>query len=199
MGERPFGKEEGGKMKDEKIIEMFFERTEEAVSAVSEKYGVYCRTIAKNILKNEEDAEECVNDTFFRVWNSIPPEKPKNLCAFVGRITRNISLDRLKRDSAQKRGGGIREAVLSELEECIPDKTNVEAQFDENEFLNFINAFLYSRPEEKRNIFIRRYWYLQPVSQIAESYGIGESKVKSILFRMRKEMKKELEKEGIKI
>ncbi len=184
-------------MNDERIIGMFFERAEEALEEFSAKYGAYCRSIAKNILGNEEDAEECFSDTLLVLWNRIPPEKPKNLCAFAGRITRNFSLNRLKMNSAEKRGGGTKDSVLSELEECIPDKTSVEAQFDEDEFAAFINGFLLSQPETKRNIFIRRYWYLQSVSQIAESYGMGESKVKSILFRMRKQLKKELEKEGI--
>ena len=184
-------------MEDEKIIEMFFERSEEALAFCSEKYGAYCRAVARNILQNEEDAEECVNDAFLNAWENIPPNRPEKLGAYLGKITHNLALNRLKYYSAEKRGNGQADAAFSELEECIPAEDETERKFDEALLINAINAFLYASPAEKHNIFIRRYWYFCPVKDIAKAYGMSESKVKSLLFRMRKELKKHLEKEGI--
>lgn len=182
-------------MEDKRIIELFFERSEEAISSLSEKYGAYCRSIARNILQNEEDAEECVNDSFLMVWNSIPPNSPERLGVYAGKITRNLALNKIKRNFAEKRGGGKTEEALSELEECIPSKNETESCVDEIVFKETVESFLLSQPKEKRNIFIRRYWYLCSVQELSKAYGISESKVKSVLFRMRKELRKKLEKE----
>ena len=164
-------------------------RSEDAVAATAEKYGNYCYSIAFSILHNAEDAEECVNDAYLAAWNSIPPHRPERVAAFLGKITRNVSLNRWKQYNAQKRGEGQTELALSELEECIPAKTGIE-QAVEDELLTWsIEKFLYSQPRLKRNLFIRRYWYISSIQELADEYGMSESKVKSLLFRMRKKTK----------
>lgn len=141
------------------------------------------------------DAEECVNDTYLGAWNSIPPQRPNRLTAFLGRITRNLALNRYKHNKAAKRGGGQVEIALSELENCIPDIKGVEQIVEEALLVSVINRFLYAQAKTKRNIFVLRYWYLYSIRDIADMYGERESKVKAILFRMRNELKKILEKE----
>lgn len=184
-------------MEDEKIIELFFARSEDAISALDEKYGAYCRTIAGNILKNSGDIEECLNDTYLKVWESVPPNSPEMLGAYAGRIARNLALNRIRYDSAEKRGSGAFEIALSEIEDCFPAENEAENLFDSLELTAAIEKFLCSQPKEKRNIFIRRYWYFYSVKDIAKAYGMSESKVKSMLFRMKNELRKALEKEGI--
>lgn len=184
-------------MKDREIIDLYWERKETAISATAEKYGKYCHSISYNILHNKEDAEECVNDTWLGAWKSIPPRRPECLSAYLGKITRNLSLNFFKQYTAEKRGSGQTEAVLSELEDCISAETGVEQAIDEMILVKAINQFLWEQSEQKRNLFIRRYWYLCPIRDIAESYGMSESKVASLLFRMRNQLKTHLEKEGI--
>ena len=156
-----------------------------------------CHTIAYNILHNNEDAEECSNDTYLGAWNSIPPQRPNRLSIYLGKITRNLALNRYKRYTAEKRGHGQVELVLSELEACIPANTSVEQAIEEKELAAAIDRFLYSRPEQNRRIFVRRYWHLYAIRDIADAYGMSESKVTSLLFRMRNELRIFLEKEGI--
>ena len=168
---------------------------EKILGDLSEKYGKICRTIAKNILRNDEDAEECVNDALLAFWNSAFAVFPENPGAWLCKTVRNIALNRLEFLSAEKRGNGNAEVALSELEECVPSKNSVEEKIDETAFLSAVEDFLRTQTKEKRNIFIRRYWYMFSVSEIAESYKISESKVKSVLFRMRKELREKLEKE----
>ena len=182
-------------MKDEEMVGLYWMRSEDAVAATAEKYGNYCYSIAFSILHNAEDAEECVNDAYLAAWNSIPPHRPERVAAFLGKITRNVSLNRWKQYNAQKRGEGQTELALSELEECIPAKTGIE-QAVEDELLTWsIEKFLYSQPRLKRNLFIRRYWYISSIQELADEYGMSESKVKSLLFRMRKKLKHHLAKE----
>ena len=184
-------------MKDEEMVGLYWMRSEDAVAATAEKYGNYCYSIAFSILHNAEDAEECVNDAYLAAWNSIPPHRPERVAAFLGKITRNVSLNRWKQYNAQKRGEGQTELALSELEECIPAKTGIE-QAVEDELLTWsIEKFLYSQPRLKRNLFIRRYWYISSIQELADEYGMSESKVKSLLFRMRKNLKLHLAKEDI--
>ena len=184
-------------MKDEEMVGLYWMRSEDAVTATAEKYGNYCYSIAFSILHNAEDAEECVNDAYLAAWNSIPPHRPERVAAFLGKITRNVSLNRWKQYNAQKRGEGQTELALSELEECIPAKTGIE-QAVEDELLTWsIEKFLYSQPRLKRNLFIRRYWYISSIQELADEYGMSESKVKSLLFRMRKKLKHHLAKEDI--
>ena len=184
-------------MDDERIVDLFFERNEEAIKEAQEKYSRYCNYIASNILPSQQDCEECVSDTFLRAWNSIPPNKPNNLKAFLGKITRNLSLDRLDRNTAQKRRTEST-LVYDEIAECIPDTTTQELT-DELALKTAINKFLGSLKEEKRIIFLQRYWYLSSVKDIAINNGLSENNVKIILMRLRAKLKKFLEKEGITI
>ena len=184
-------------MKDHEIIELYWARNQLAITATAEKYGSYCHIIAYNILHNNEDAEECSNDTYLGAWNSIPPQRPNRLSIYLGKITRNLALNRYKRYTAEKRGHGQVELVLSELEACIPANTSVEQAIEEKELAAAIDRFLYSRPEQNRRIFVRRYWHLYALRDIADAYGMSESKVTSLLFRMRNELRIFLEKEGI--
>lgn len=184
-------------MDDSEIIELYWNRSEIAIAATAEKYGSYCHTISYNILHSKEDAEECVNDAYWNAWKSIPPQRPGRLSTYLGKITRNLSLDRYKQYNTEKRGRGQTELMLSELEECIPAKADVEQTLDEMALTEAINQFLYAQPEPKRNIFIRRYWYLCSIRDIARAYGMSESKTASLLYRMRKELKEWLKKGGI--
>jgi len=191
------GKEDA--MKDNEIIGLYWERNEAAITASADKYGDYCHSISYNILHNNEDAEECVNDTWLGAWKSMPPQRPERLSTYLGKITRNLSINRFKKYTAEKRGLGQTVLVLSELEDCIPDQANVEQMIDEQILVKAINDFLYAQPEQKRNIFIRRYWHLFSIKDIAVAYGISESKVASLLFRMRNDLKTYFEKEGINL
>jgi len=186
-------------MNDAEIIELYWSRSESAISETSNKYGGYCNTIAMNILHNHEDSEECVSDVFFGVWNSIPPEKPSLLKPFIGRITRNFALNKYKAYSAKKRGGGTVELLLSELEDCIPSWRNVEAEYEAGFVAGLISEFLSTAGKEQRLIFIRRYWYADKIAEISKRYGISENNIKSTLYRTRIRSKEYLEKEGITI
>ncbi len=184
-------------MNDNDILELYFNREESAIAVTAEKYGNYCYAVAYNILHNSEDSEECVSDTYLSAWNTIPPKHPSRLATYLGKITRNFSLDRYRKYNSEKRSLGQGEIAFSELEECISDNQNPESIFEEKAVTEALNKFLYAQPTQKRNIFIRRYWYFYSVKDIAKAYGISESKVSSVLFRMRKELKSFLEKEGL--
>ena len=183
-------------MDDEKIVDLYWERSELAIAETSIKYGKYCRTIALNILSNHLDAQECENDTYIAAWNAIPPTRPIKLLAFLGRLTRNIALDRYDYNAAKKRNGKFN-ILLSELEECIPSANNVEMQYESGQVSMAISDFLRSIDSEIRVVFIRRYWYSDSLKDISKQLGISESKLKSILFRTRNKLKVYLEKEGI--
>jgi len=184
-------------MKDKEIIELYWNRDETAIAATADTYGSYCHRIAYNILNNKEDAEECVNDTWHNAWKSIPPYRPERLSTYLGKITRNLSLNRYKLQNAQKRGAGQVELALSELEGCIPAGQDVEQVLDEMVLVSALDQFLYTQPRTERNIFIGRYWYLYSIRELAEGYRMSESKVASLLYRMRRKLKLHLEKEGI--
>jgi RNA polymerase sigma-70 factor (ECF subfamily) len=185
-------------MDDNEIIDQFWTRSELAISAVSDKYSKYCRSIASNILGNAEDTEEVINDTYHRVWNAIPPERPNSLRAFIGRITRNLSLDRLEKAKAEKRGGGQFNVLLSELEECIADRSDSFDDLIETEAITAaLNTFLSGQRAENRRIFVRRYWRAASIEEIAADFNMTAGKVKSILFRMRSKLRNHLESEGI--
>ena len=186
-------------LEDSVILELFWNRSENAVSETSAKYGKYCTGISMQILHSEPDAEECVNDTWLHAWNSIPPSRPSILKAYLGRITRNLSLDRYKLLTAQKRGMGQVELALSELEGCVPAQTDMEQIADEMVLVDAIEAFLRSQARTDRNIFIGRYWYLYSIRDLAGAYHMSESKVMSLLHRMRSKLKLHLEKEGISL
>ena len=185
-------------MDDREIIERFCARSESAITALSDKYSKYCRVIASSILGSAEDAEEVLSDTYNRVWNAIPPERPNSLRAFIGRITRNLSFDRLEKAKAEKRGGGQFNAILSELEECIADSRNSFDELIETEIITAaLNVFLSEQSTENRRIFVRRYWRAASIEEIAADFGMSAGKAKTILFRMRNKLRKHLESEGV--
>lgn len=184
-------------MDDNEIVALFFSRSERAITETNIKYGHYCKSIAQNILKDILDAEECVNDTYMQAWNSIPPTVPRYLAAFLGKITRNLSINRLKQRKSKKHGGGQYEYVYEELATLIASNESVEDSYNEKYLIEVINKYLESISEEKRKIFVGRYWYMDSISDIAHKLNISESKVKMILLRTRKQLKIILEKEGI--
>lgn len=189
--------ERGTIMDDNRIIELYWERSEKAISRTAAKYGGYCYTIAYNILFNNEDSEESVNDTWLAAWNTIPPKRPRQLAAFLGKMTRNISLDRWKNRTAAKRGGGEVPLVLDELEECISGEDSVEKEYLQKEFARTLNQFLEKLPEMERKVFMCRYWYMDSIENIADRFGFTESKVASMLHRTRGKLRKVLKQEGI--
>ena len=189
----------GIKLEDSKIIDLYWARKEQALEETDAKYGNYCRTIARNILRNFEDTEECVSDTWLHAWNSMPPQRPGILSAFLGRITRNLSFDRCKYQQAAKRGGGALPLALDELGECIPSAQRVEYALEQKELTAAIDRFLRTLPEKDCNLFLRRYWYVDSISVIADRYGMKENTVKSILFRTREKLRKFLGEEGIAV
>lgn len=181
-------------MEDEKIVMLYWERSENAVRETELKYGKYCHAVAYNILHSHEDADECVNDTWIGAWNAMPPEKPSRLQSFLARITRNIAIDRYRYDSAQKRGAEV-ESAIDEYWECIP---NGDAPIEnELELKKAINGFLASLDTRTRVIFMRRYWYSMSVKDIADGMRLSESHVSVILFRTRIKFKEYLTKERI--
>ena len=182
-------------MDDKRIIDLFFARSEDALSATASKYGKYLKSIAYNILNDDGDSEECVNDTYLSLWNSIPPSSPASFSAFAAKIVRNLSLDRRKLRDAEKRGGDSVQAITDELLAIISDKEDDLA--DSIVLRDTVNGFLASLNKEARIIFIRRYWYFSSVSQLATDLGCTEGKVKMSLVRSREKLKKLLEKEGV--
>lgn len=184
-------------MKDAEIVDLYWARDERAIGETQERYGGYCYSIAWHILYDREDADECVNDTWLRAWNAMPPGRPGRLALFLGTITRNLSLDRWKGKRTRKRGGGEMELALEELAECIPDARSTEDAVATAELERLIDAFLHSLPEKDCNIFLRRYWYVEEYAEIAERYALKLGTVKTSLFRTRNKLKRYLEKEGI--
>ncbi len=185
-------------MTDEKIIELFFARDETALRYTADKYENYCFAIANNILSNRQDSEECVNDTYLAAWRSIPPERPRLLSAFLGKIVRNFALIRYRRDRAYKRGGNLSEISL-ELLRLIPDDTDLAEEYDSRRLALIIDAFLRKLKKDDRQIFVRRYWYSDSIADICRSFGFSESRVKSSLHRTREKLADELKKEGVAI
>ncbi len=183
-------------MEDEAIIKLFWKRDESAIRETKAKYGKYCHTIAYNVLKSHEDAEECENDTYLDAWESIPPNKPCILSAFLGAITRRIAIDRWRKKTAAKRGG--EETIsLYELEECIPNGKSIYDEIEESELARLLSAFLRKLPERDSDVFIRRYWHLDSIQTISKSFGFTQSKTKMMLKRTRDKLLSELKKEGI--
>lgn len=186
-------------MEDGKIIDLYWARSQQAIAASEEKYGPYCHTIARRILDREEDAEECVNDTWLRAWNAMPPQRPGILSAFFGKLTRNLSLDRWRRNKAAKRGGSQVEIALHELEDCLPDRRSPDENLEAGETAALISAFLRRQSETDRALFVRRYFHLEPLDSLSRRFGMSMGQVKSKLHRMRGRLKLELEREGIAV
>ena len=176
-------------MDDTTIVRLYWERNEEAIPATAKKYGRYCTAIARNILGNNEDAEECVNDTYLHAWNAIPPHKPAMLSAFLGKITRNLSLNKYNHNTAGKRGSGEMAAVLDELSEIVSGSDDPEQTYQNKELSRTIDAFLDTLSPEKRSIFVCRYWYTDSIAEIAVRHRMKEGAVSMALSRMRQKLR----------
>ena len=184
-------------MEDEKIIELFFERSELALKEVDIKYGRTCHNISYNILHNDLDAEECVNDTYLEIWETIPPNRPEIFSAYLAMIARRRALDRYRYNNAQKRKGSKATVSLEELVGCISNVTRLDDELEDDELANVISDFLYTLPEKECNVFLRRYWYFDSIEDICHRYCYGQSKVKMMLKRTRDKLAKYLEKENL--
>ena len=183
---------------DRLIIELFFERSEQAIVELSDKYGSLCSKVAFNILNNKQDAEECVNDAYLGVWNTIPPQKPDPLSSYVCRIVRNLAIKKYHSNTAAKRNS-IYDVALDELESCIPSSTSVEDEFNAVETARIIDGFLKTLDRKSRIMFVRRYWHSDSIDDIAKLFGTGKHNISVRLSRTREKLKKYLDKEGVSL
>ena len=186
-------------MDDAKIVQLYWDRDEQAIPVTASKYGNYCSSIAMNILGSREDAEECVNDTYMRAWTSIPPHRPGVLSAFLGKIVRNLAIKRYKHNTATKRGGGQAPVVLDEIAEFVSDTGSVEQVIDRKELATAIDRFLDGLPASKRNIFVCRYWYFDSIADIANRFGMTENNVYVTLNRLRLKLRTYLLERGFEL
>ncbi len=184
-------------MEDREIVELYWARSENAIAETGKKYERYCRSIARGLLPNEEDCEECVNDAYLRAWETIPPRRPERLSTYLGKITRNLALDRCRYRGREKRGSGQTPLVLEEIGACVPGPDSDEAMLDRVALTDCFDRFLAALPREKRDIFVRRYWFFSSIQEIASDFGLSEGRVKMILLRARGQLKDALEKEGL--
>lgn len=182
-------------MEDNCIVDLYWERNPDAIMESSKKYGNFCYCVANNILHNKEDSEECVNDTWLKAWNAIPPTRPGNLRMFLAKITRNLSFDCFAAKSAQKRGSGEIDLVLDELSECIPANSDVAGEYEYKELCLFIQRFAEKLSGKDRTVFLQRYFFAKPVAEIAAMVGLSENNVMVNLYRTRRKLKHELQKE----
>jgi RNA polymerase sigma factor, sigma-70 family len=183
-------------MDDQRIVELFWQRNEAAITETQKKYGNYCRSIAGNILSRNEDVKEVVNDAYFGAWNAIPPHRPENLSTFLGKIVRRLAMKKLRYEAAQKRISSEATASLDELESCIPSSLRTEAHLEHTELTESINCFLETLKPEERRVFLRRYWFCDSIQSICSRYHYSQSKVKSMLMRTRNKLAVWLRKEG---
>lgn len=183
-------------MDDNQIIDLYWQRKDAAIRETSRKYGAYCFSIAENILKCREDSEECVNDTWLQTWNSIPPQRPNIFRMYLAKITRNLSFNRYQAQHAAKRGGGEISLVLDELSECIPGAPDTAELYQQKELKQCMSRFVRNLPERDGNIFIRRYFFTESISEIAKHYHLTENNVIVILSRTRRKLRLWLKKEG---
>ena len=183
-------------MEDTAIIQLFFQRAEQAIVEVQQKYGSFCRTVAMNLLQQKEDAEECVNDTWQAAWQRIPPENPRMLGAFLGRITRNLAISRFRKNTAQMRSEGLT-VLLSELEHCVPSGQSTEEAVDSILLGEYISKWLESLSADDRALFLRRYWFGESLRELARETGTGEGHLAQRMYRLRLQLKNALEKEGV--
>lgn len=183
-------------MEDEQIIQLYWERSDRAISETDRKYGPYCCRIADNILQCREDARECVNDTYLDAWNAMPPHRPTILSAFLGKLTRRIALDRLRSRTRLKRGGDAVTLALEELQECLPGGTDPAGELERRELVRALNRFLDGLPVQQRRVFLCRYWQLEDIRTISVRYGMSDSKVTSMLHRIRNKLRRQLQEEG---
>ena len=184
-------------MEDSQIVDLYWQRNEDAISETEKKYGHYCLSIANAILRDNEDAKECVNDTWLGAWNSMPPHRPEILSTWLGKITRRLSLKKWRAKSAQKRGGGSVAVSLEELEECLPSAQRIDEHIEFQELTEIMNRFLEGLPVTERRVFLRRYWYFDSIHDISSRFGYGDSKVKMMLKRTRDKLLQYLKEEDI--
>ena len=183
-------------MEDSAIVELYWQRSDRAIAETAQKYGAYCHRIAYNICENMQDAEECVNDTWLGAWNSMPDQRPKALSRFLACLTRNAAIGRYREQHRQKRGGGETALALEELAECLADGRDLDQELERRELERLIGEFTEGLKETEKLVFTARYFYLTPVLEIAARLHLSESKVKSMLFRLRGRLRRRLEKEG---
>ncbi len=183
-------------MDDQRIVELYWSRSESAVLETDKKYGTYLNSISYNILASREDAQECVNDTYHNAWNAMPPTRPSILSTFLGKIIRRLSIDRWRRLNAEKRGGGELTLTLDELEDCVSGSGSVEDEIERQELQKLLSDFLDMLPVTERRVFLCRYWYMDSIQSIALQFGFSQSKVASMLHRTRAKLRTVLEKEG---
>lgn len=184
-------------MDDEKIVRLYWARSEQALRETAAKYGKYCRTISYNILADALDAEECVNDTYMSAWNSMPSHRPARLAPYLGKLTRWLSLSRLRENNALKRGGGELPLALDELAEALDSGVDTQREYEMKELSREIHRLLDALEKDERDVFLCRYWYMASVSEIAEKCGFTESKVKTMLHRTRKKLSAQLKEAGL--
>lgn len=184
-------------MEDEDIVELYWKRDEKAIEMTRARHGEFCRGVAWRILRDWQDAAECESDAYLRVWNAIPPQRPRVFRAFLGKVARNAALDRWRAAGAEKRGRGEAAGLLDELAECVPDTSGTFAGTSEVELVELLNGFLAKAAPEARHFFVRRYWYGDTVAEIARAYSATQSKVKMTLARMRAELARVLAREGV--
>ncbi len=184
-------------MTDEELVELFWSRSELAIAETEKKYGALCGGIAQGILESRQDAEECVNDSMLRLWNSIPPARPRSMMAYLGTIGRNRALELYRKRRTKKRGEGCGTAVLDELSQCLGGRE--EPLADSVVIRDVLNSFLGELNEEQRAVFLRRYWACQSVAEIAKAIGAGGGRVESMLHRLRERLRERLRKEGIEV
>ncbi len=182
-------------MEDCKIVDLYWARSELAIEHTDQKYGRMLMGISVSLVPTTQDAEECVSDTYLAAWNSMPDERPQYLGAFLSKIVRRISIDKYRSSKSQKRGGT--DIFIDELTECIPSDVDLQSEYDNRQIAEALNRFLLSLDKEKRQIFVRRYFYSDSLIDIARNMGVGEGKVKTVLFRVRAALREFLEKEGI--
>lgn len=188
----------GGAVEDREIVALYHARSETAVAETARKYGAFCLRIALNLLGIREDADECVNDTYLAAWTRMPPELPASLRAFLGRITRNLSISRYRQMRAQKRYAGM-EALLSELDDCVPSPETVEQVLDAMELTRHIENWLGTLPERERRLFVRRYWYGEALGTLSAADGAKPEQLAQLMFRLRRSLRTHLEAEGVEI
>lgn len=188
----------GGAVEDREIVALYHARSETAIAETARKYGAFCLRIALNLLGIREDADECVNDTYLAAWTRMPPELPASLRAFLGRITRNLSISRYRQMRAQKRYAGM-EALLSELDDCVPAPETVEQVLDAMELTRHIENWLGTLPERERRLFVRRYWYGEGLGTLSAADGAKPEQLAQLMFRLRRSLRTHLEAEGVEI
>ena len=184
-------------MEDAEIVDLYWQRDQQAIAETDKKYGAYCQHIAYAVCSDRLDAEECVNDTWLRAWGAMPDKRPTVLATFLGKITRNLAINRFQRRTRKKRGGGETELALEELEDCIPAALDVERRYELQEFRQAIGRFVSGLSETEQKVFVARYWYLAPVEEIARRLQISSSKTKSMLFRLRNRLRLYLKEEDL--